>query len=144
MLALPAIAQRGPGSPGGGLLHRDLDRLAQRLELTDEQRGRIETSRKRFRADIAEDQTRVRELRAELRDLWTSGEVPEKDEISKLRAEMRGHRIRIGDRAVDARIEILKILTPEQRKKLGEARRERRRRGAGPGRRGARGGRDGP
>lgn len=126
---------RGPRRPGGMLLNAPMDRLTQRLDLTDEQRARLEEVRKRYVAATEADWAEVRRLRGEMQKLWTSGEVPTKKAVQSLRTEMMSHRTKVMDAMVDARIEALTALRPEQRKQLapGPGRGGGRGRGRGPG-----------
>jgi Spy/CpxP family protein refolding chaperone len=118
----PARSGMGPGAgdrgPGGPLLRRPLQVLAAQLELTDEQKTTIAEARARFARDTAEAWREVASIRGEMRELWTSGDVPNKPEVMALQARMRAHRVDIAERSVDARIEILEALTAEQRAQL--------------------------
>lgn len=127
LLPNPASAQNGAHGqrPGGALLHQDLSSMAERLKLTDEQKSQIHAIRARFAADTEADWKASRDVRQRMHALWTSGDVPEKKDVVALQTEMRTHRMAMADRAVDARIEVLKVLTREQRLELAEIREER-------------------
>ena len=124
LLTVPAFAA-GPGGcpgngPGGGPGdHRD--KIFKKLNLTDEQKTKIE-------ALISENQKAIRPLRekmfdksVELRRLWLQAN-PDKDKITTAQKELRILRDKKEDKATTLRFEIRKVLTSEQNEKLANSR----------------------
>jgi Spy/CpxP family protein refolding chaperone len=120
--------------------------LSEALELSPEQRARIEALFTEMRPQPPGDEVReqMRSLGRQLHELWQE-ESPDRSailaklaEIDALRAEQRAER---RNQRISLRLALLEVLTPEQRAELaelGEQMRERR-----PGRHGRRGPRHG-
>jgi len=117
---------KGPHVPGGPLLNQPDQRLADGLDLSEVQRAKVSEIRARFRAEIESDAEAARRIRSELRALWSSGDVPARDAVQALQSKMHAHRMAMADASIDARIAILKVLTPEQRKRVAELKGDRR------------------
>ena len=124
LLTVPAFAAGPGGCPGNGQGggpgdHRD--KIFKKLNLTDEQKTKIE-------ALISENQKAIRPLRekmfdksVELRRLWLQAN-PDKDKITAAQKELRTLRDKKEDKATTLRFEIRKVLTPEQNEKLANSR----------------------
>ena len=124
LLTMPAFAVGPGGCPGNGPggdtgYHRD--KIFKKLNLTDEQKTKIE-------ALISENQKTIRPLREKMFDksvelcrLWLQAN-PDKDKITAVQKELRTLRDKKEDKATTLRFEILKVLTPEQNEKLANSR----------------------
>jgi Spy/CpxP family protein refolding chaperone len=118
LLSVPAFAF----GPGGGMGPGYYGNMGfNRLNLTDEQKTKIE-------ALISENQKAIRPLRekmfdksVELRRLWLQAN-PDKDKITAAQKELRTLRDKKEDKATTLRFEIRKVLTPEQNEKLANSR----------------------
>jgi Spy/CpxP family protein refolding chaperone len=124
LLTVPAFAFGPGGCPGNGPggdtgYHRD--KIFKKLNLTDEQKTKIE-------ALISENQKAIRPLREKmfdksvaLRRLWLQPN-PDKDKIITLQKEVRALRDGMQDKVTVLRFEIRKVLTPEQNENLANSR----------------------
>jgi Spy/CpxP family protein refolding chaperone len=124
LLTVPAFAFGPGGCPGNGPggdtgYHRD--KIFKKLNLTDEQKTKIE-------ALVSENQKAIRPLRekmfdksVELRRLWLQAN-PDKDKITAAQKELRTLRDKKEDKATTLRFEIRKVLTSEQNEKLANSR----------------------
>ena len=120
LLTVPAFAAGPGGCPGngpGGDPGYHQDKIFKKLNLSDEQKTKIE-------ALISENQKAIRPLRekmfdksVELRRLWLQAN-PDKDKITAAQKELRTLRDKKEDKATTLRFEIRKVLTPEQQEKL--------------------------
>lgn len=123
LLTLPAFATGSGGCPGngpGGGPGYHQDKIFKKLNLTDEQKTKIE-------ALMSENQKAIRPLRekmfdksVELRRLWLQAN-PDKDKITAAQKELRTLRDKKEDKATTLRFEIRKVLTPEQNEKLANS-----------------------
>jgi Spy/CpxP family protein refolding chaperone len=123
LLTVPAFAAGPGGCPGngpGGDPGYHQDKIFKKLNLSDEQKTKIE-------ALISENQKAIRPLRekmfdksVELRRLWLQAN-PDKDKITAAQKELRILRDKMEDKATTLRFEIRKVLTPEQNEKLANS-----------------------
>jgi Spy/CpxP family protein refolding chaperone len=130
LLTVPAFAfgprdGSGPGGcyqgncPGGD---RDYypDKMFKKLNLTDEQKTKIEALVTAREKEIRPIREKMFDKSLELRRLWLN-ENPDKDKILALQKEARTLRDKMEDKATALRFEIRKILTPEQNEKLANS-----------------------
>jgi hypothetical protein len=100
----------------GAIVLRDsaLDRLAERIELTDEQTGRLREFADSYRSENADALERMERMQAELRALRDGEEPPTRQSLAEV-VERYDHPDLDLDRA-DRRLgrDVRKILTPEQ------------------------------
>jgi len=127
LLTLPAFAfgPRGGNGPGG--FHRGncpggdrdyySDTMFKKLNLTDEQKTKIEDLITAREKEIRPMREKMFDKSVQLRRLWLN-ENPDKDKILALQKETRTLRDKMEDKATTLRFEIRKILTPEQQTKL--------------------------
>lgn len=106
------------GKPGG----KDFGREGKRspyanLNLTEEQKGKIDTLRETMRKELAPIRTELIKKRMELDLLWME-DSPEADKIKAKQKEIRDLRGKMEDTLTDLRLSINSILTPEQRSEL--------------------------
>ncbi len=96
-LAGSVLAQRGPRGSGAGfgmrswvLYENGVDSLAERIDLTDEQRDRIEALAHEFHNDNADAIERMTRMRAEIDALRTEDQRPTREAIARI-AEEHGY-----------------------------------------------------
>ena len=136
LMAADASAGRGRGRGMKGLGGR----IARALDLTTDQKVEIQKLKAQMIEDLAPTKAKLGELRAEMHELWKA-DNPSKKKIMAKHAEMDKHRNKIRARKVEFRLDVLSVLTPDQRAKLkqlaakrGERRGKRGGRGGGGGR----------
>lgn len=81
--------------------------------LTDEQRQKIEDLTSKFLSETAEIRGRLQAKSIELRDLWANPEASEEEILAKS-AEVRDLKDQLYEISLKHRLEIRKLLTPEQ------------------------------
>jgi Spy/CpxP family protein refolding chaperone len=116
--AAPAPAHRemraGYGSGPGNVE----DIAAERgLELTTEQRVKINALRQAHLIDIKPLQDRLHLRSMELRGLWLA-ETPDRERILALQKEVQALRIQLMDKLTTYRLDAWRLLTPEQQAKI--------------------------
>ena len=118
LLSVPVFAF-GPGSgtgEGRGFgYHREAG--LSRLNLTDEQKTKIEDMRIAHQKEIRPIREKMFDKAVELRRVWLQPN-PDKDKIVALQKEVRVLRNQMEDKATAQKLEIRKVLTPEQQDKL--------------------------
>jgi protein CpxP len=115
LMAADASAGRGRGKGKRGMGGR----AAAALELTTEQKVEIQKLRAQMIEDLAPTKAKLGELREQMRKLWKADNPSEKKIMAK-HAEMDTYRTEIRARQVRFRIDVLNVLTPDQRAKLKE------------------------
>ena len=125
---------RGPGRAEGGPGDR-LERMAARLDLTDEQTAAIEKIHDEGTADAARLRKELRRARHELEGVMLE-DAPKADEVRKLAREAGDLETDLRILHLEKRLAVRKVLTPEQRDKWIAGRHGR---GKGPGRGGGHG-----
>jgi len=112
---------RGPGpgyGPDNGRGHGYCNEAGlRRLNLTDEQKTKIEALATASQKEIRPLREKMFDKSVELRRLWLK-ENPDKDKILAVQKEVRTLRDKLEDKATALRFEIRKVLTPEQQEKL--------------------------
>jgi periplasmic protein CpxP/Spy len=103
------------------------------LNLTAEQTAKIKEMRETQWKEMKPLQEKMFTKRDEIRKLWLEPN-PDQAKITAAQKEMRSFRDQMEDKITAYRLEAVKILTPEQREKIGSLVQ-----GRGPGHRGARG-----
>ncbi len=106
------------GKPGG----KDFGREGRRspyanLDLTEEQKGKIDAMRESLQKEMAPIRTELIKKRMELNLLWME-DRPEADKIKAKQLEIRDLRGKMEDKLTDFRLSLNSILTPEQRAEL--------------------------
>ena len=134
LMAADASAGRGRGKGKRGLGKR----AAAALDLTTEQKVEIQKLRAEMIEDLAPTKAKLGELREQMRKLWEA-DNPSKKKIMAKHAEMDTYRNKIRARKVQFRLDVLNLLTPDQRAKLKQLKAKRGKRA----KRGGRGGRGG-
>ena len=112
---------RGPGpgyGPDNGRGHGYCNEAGlQRLNLTDEQKTKIEALVTANEKENRPTREKMFDKSVELRRLWLK-ENPDKDKILAVQKEVRTLRDKLEDKTTALRFEIRKVLTPEQQEKL--------------------------
>jgi Spy/CpxP family protein refolding chaperone len=104
----------GEGGPGEGFrAHRH-----NLLNLTAEQKTKLQTLRDNFRKETVFLRNDIKVKRLELRTLWTVPK-PEKDKIVAKQKEINDLKAQLQMKAIDFRLEARSILTPEQAAQVG-------------------------
>jgi Spy/CpxP family protein refolding chaperone len=105
----------GPGRGGGYGNCREAG--LERLNLTDEQKTKIEALETATQKELRPIREKMFDKSVALRRLWLQAN-PAKDKIISLQKEVRVLRDELQDKTTASRFEIRKILTPEQQEKL--------------------------
>jgi Spy/CpxP family protein refolding chaperone len=87
-----------------------------KLNLTAEQKTRIETLRNAHLRDIKPLQDQMFSKRGDLKLLWLQTN-PDKEKILAVQRDIRATRDKIEDKAVAHRVDVFTVLTPEQQEK---------------------------
>jgi Spy/CpxP family protein refolding chaperone len=123
LLTVPAFAF-GPGegrSPGGGRDEGYCSKPALwKLNLSNEQKTKIEALQTAHLKEVRPLREKVFDKSVELRRLWLQAN-PDKDKITFVQKEVRVLRDEMQDKVTAMRLEIRKILTPEQNEKLANS-----------------------
>jgi Spy/CpxP family protein refolding chaperone len=91
-----------------------------KLNLTDDQKTKIEALQTAFQKDIKPIREKMFDKSVALRRLWLQAN-PDKDAIAAAQKEVRALRDEMQDRVTAMRLEVRKLLTPEQQEKLANA-----------------------
>ncbi|KQW40565.1 Spy/CpxP family protein refolding chaperone [Rhizobacter sp. Root404] len=132
-LTLPALAQghHGPGmgaGPGGGMMMfggspehvaRAVDRMLDGLNATDAQRAQIKQIATSAAADMNAQHDAGRDLHERGLQIFTAP-VVDANAAEALRQQMTAHHDQANKRMLQAMLDVARVLTPEQRAKLGE------------------------
>lgn len=100
--------------PGMGLPYH----WAAGLDLTDDQRARIQAKQDAFMEEVSPLRDRLFSRKMELRELWGQA-GPDQAKISAKQREIQAIQNQIQDKATRYRIECLELLSPEQQERLG-------------------------
>ena len=123
LFSVPAFAF-GPGGcsgngPGGDSgYHRD--KIFKNLNITDEQKTKIEALQTANLKDVRPLREKMFDKSVELRKLWLQAN-PDKNKINAAQKEMRTLRDSIEDKDTALKLEIRKLLTPEQNEKMANS-----------------------
>ena len=115
LLSASAFAFGGPRNDGGCGYCNDAG--LRRLNLTDEQKTKIEALTAANQKEIRPIREKMFDKSVALRRLWLQPD-PDKDKIIALQKEVRTLRDQVQDKSTLLRFEIRKVLTPEQKEKL--------------------------
>jgi Spy/CpxP family protein refolding chaperone len=110
----PAMMAEGGGMFGGRIEH-----LLDVVNATDAQRSQIDAIFKAARQDLSGQREAGRQLHRQMAALYTAPNI-DAAAIESLRAQMSAQRDAASRRMSQASIEAARVLTPEQRAKVGE------------------------
>jgi Spy/CpxP family protein refolding chaperone len=102
--------------PERGRQQEGIYALYSKLNLSADQKTRIETLRNALLRDIKPLQDQMFSKRGDLKLLWLQTN-PEKEKILAVQKDIRAIRDKIEDKAVAHRVDVFNILTPEQQEK---------------------------
>ena len=118
IVAAPAMAHRemrvGYGSGPGNV--EDIA-VARGLDLTAEQKEKINTLREAHLKDVKPLQDQLYVKGRELKDLWLA-KTPDRESILTLQREVQALRNQLMDKLTTYRLDALQLLTPEQQAKV--------------------------
>ena len=123
LLTLPAFATGSGGCPGngpGGGPGYHQDKIFKKLNLSDEQKAKIEVLETNNQKAVKPLREKMFDKSVELRRLWLQTN-PDKDKINASQKEMRTLRDSIEDKDTALKLEIRKLLTPEQNEKMANS-----------------------
>jgi Spy/CpxP family protein refolding chaperone len=123
LLTVPAFAF-GPGrctgnGPGGDSGYHQ-DKIFKNLNITDEQKTKIEALQTANLKEVRPLREKMFDKSVELRRLWLQAN-PDKNKINAAQKEMRTLRDNIEDKDTALKLEIRKLLTPEQNEKMANS-----------------------
>lgn len=120
LLGLLLTSQAFAWGPGDGRGCRaGWEASYEKLNLTDAQKTKIEALRDENYKATRPLREKLFDKSVELRRLWLQAN-PDKDKIGAAQKEMRALRNEMEDKVTALRLEIRKVLTPEQREKLAD------------------------
>lgn len=121
-----AQAQPGPGHRGGpammapgGLFGGHMEHLLDAVNATDAQRSQIEAIFKAARQDLAGQRDAGMKLHQQMATLYTAANI-DAAAIEAVRAQISAQHEAASKRLSQASIDAARVLTPEQRAKIGE------------------------
>jgi len=112
------------GMHGGFMMGRKLDRMLDGLNATEQQRTQIRQIAQAAANDLRAQRQAGRELRQRAMQIFTAPTV-DAAAAESLRQQMMAQRDQASRRMTQAMVDIARVLTPEQRAKIGERMRER-------------------
>ena len=115
-LAVVAEARQGQGKRRGG----GIEKILRNVDLTEDQRTQFEALQEEHRAEVKPIRQELKVKRLQLHQLWAA-EVIDEDAIWALDEEMAPLRQQMHRERLDLRIQAMHVLTPEQRRQIGEA-----------------------
>ena len=95
------------------------DKMKEELNLTAEQSKEIDQLHEDMRADAEPIRTQLRALKEKMHALW-SDENPNEKAIISLEHQMSALELKLSELRIQMRLDMMEILTPEQRAKLKE------------------------
>jgi len=116
----PVLAQRGRGYGPGGGWGTCGDPAQSRLNLTAEQKAKIDDLRLSYLKETKSLQDKMQSKRGDLRLLWLE-KNPDQEKIAATQKEIRSLRDQLQDKRTAYRLEVNKVLTPEQQAQLRSA-----------------------
>ncbi len=108
-------ASPDPGSTGpqGFHKHCGFHKSGPRLNLSEEQKGKMKEIRARFQADVHDLKYDIRIKKVEVQKLFTDPATDDATLLAKEK-ELNGLKLKFMDRKAEMKVEFRKILTPEQ------------------------------
>jgi Spy/CpxP family protein refolding chaperone len=113
LVAVPTSAQRGPGGP-----EQMIERLTRDLNLTAEQRQRVQAIRQQYEPQVQPRREQIRRLRQELMNLLVSN--ASESQIRAKRQQVEQLQQELNNLGFDQMLAIRQVLTPEQRQQLAQ------------------------
>ena len=116
LASTPAMAQRGWGGPMGPAYGGDFTTVPG-LNLTAEQKARVDSLREAFLKDIKPLQDGLYSKQGDIKLLWLERN-PDQAKIAAAQKDIRALRDQLQDKALNHRFAVLNTLTPEQQDTL--------------------------
>ena len=107
----------GRGHGGGQCFYEPDTGALSKLNLTDEQTAKMNTLRETHLKDVKPLRDKMFSKRGDLRLLWLQ-QNPDQEKIVAVQKEIRNLRDQMQDKMTVYRLNVLKVLTPEQQEKL--------------------------
>jgi periplasmic protein CpxP/Spy len=132
-IALSAWAQNGPGGHHGGMEGpgmmfgghgRGLDRMLDSINATDAQRAQVKQIAQQAAADLKAQHETTRALREKAAQIFTAPTV-DAAAAESVRQQLVAQHDASSRRMLQAMLDISRVLTPEQRAKIGEQMKQR-------------------
>ena len=114
-----------PGGEGRGYHghgkghHGGFKHMKEELNLTDEQSKEIDQIHEDMREDAKPIREKLKALKERMHDLW-SADQPDEQAILSLKREMNALHLQLSELRVQMKLDMMEILTPEQRAKFKE------------------------
>ncbi len=109
--------KRGHGKGGG------MHGLMEKLDLTDAQKAEMEKLHTEMKEDVEPLRERMKELKQQMHQLWENDPVDEEALIT-LEREMATMKLQMSELRIQMKVDMMDILTPEQRAKFQELKKE--------------------
>ena len=100
-------------------------RMTEELGLSDAQRAKLQKIRKDSFNGTQADRKRIKTLKKSMREAWKA-DKPDGNEIKRLYREMHALKGHVGEKRIDEHLAMHAVLTPEQRVKMEEMKRNKR------------------
>lgn len=113
----PGGGMMGPGGFGGGCCGTDGTAALEKLNLSAEQTAKVASLREEQFKQVTPIKEKMFSKRNELKQLWLQA-TPDQAKITAVQKEMREFRDQMQDKMTAYKLEINKVLTPEQRDKV--------------------------
>ena len=94
--------------------------MKEKLALTEDQVKKVEALKEAFHKKIAPNMKKIKAKREEMMKLWMAAKPSRKAILAK-KAQIRKIGMKMSTAKVDVRLKMIKILTADQKKKMGEA-----------------------
>jgi Spy/CpxP family protein refolding chaperone len=104
--------------------------MAEELGLTEDQKAQIEQIRESSREDAKPLRDKVKDLRKEMLSEWQAS-VPDEGTLLDLHKEIHDVKGELGELRIQTRLDVINLLTPEQREKMKANMKNRKRDGKG-------------
>ncbi|HUU02811.1 MAG TPA: periplasmic heavy metal sensor [Myxococcota bacterium] len=120
MAAAPAaLARGGHAGMGMGAGMALCPCMKEKLALTEDQVKKVDELKAGFEKKIAPDMKKLKTKKEEMMKLWMAAK-PNRKAILTKKAQINKIKMKVGTLKVDAHLKMLKILTADQKKKMGE------------------------
>jgi Spy/CpxP family protein refolding chaperone len=123
LLTVPAFAfdhSKCKGNGSGADQGERRDKIFKKLNLTDEQKTKIEGLQTAHRKEVRPLREKMIDKSVELRKEWLQAN-PDKNKINAAQKEIRALRDSIEDKDTTFKLEIRQLLTPEQNEKMAKS-----------------------
>ena len=121
-----AFAQCPYGSEQGGSRHGRKGhmmgpRMMEKLNLSDAQKNEIEGIRLDMKTEMEPLRLKLKDFRSQMHELW-SADVPDESAILAVQKKMHAVRGKLGELRIQMKLDMMAVLTPEQKSEFRELR----------------------